>query len=286
MTSDTSSCSGSVPIVREIWSLEWQNHGESAIINHSALVDDPSVLSLREWEVAARHFVIMKAREGHRLVGIGHSIGSCMLLRSTMSLPRGFHMPYVAMAFIADSLCTRQAWASPTNRFRHNLDLAGKASGRRPGTWADRGQAYQYFSSDKLFKFWDRRILELYLTHALRETLPSEPNHPGITLACTRVWERDWYCGAEYELLLGASDHLRTLDPAFPIHCIYGTREDFIPQSCHDSILADRSMASVHHIENAGHAVVQENPDGVALCLRRILEDISASQVQAQKPKL
>ncbi|OCH88043.1 hypothetical protein OBBRIDRAFT_735198 [Obba rivulosa] len=284
---EKSSARQNVPVIREAWSLEWQNHGESAIVNHSILTNGHSCLSLREWEAAVRHFAIMKSQQGHQLVGIGHSVGACTMvsdrmkhysLRSTMSLPPGVPVPYSAMIFVEDSLSTRAAWDMPGDPFRRNLDAARNASGTRRGTWTDRQQAYDFLSRDKLYVAWDKRISDLFLCYCLRDTLPSERGHPGVTLACSRTWEKAWYCEDEYELLLEAADHLVTIDPALDIHCVYGDREDFIPQSAHDSILSVRRMASVQRIPNAGHAVVQENPDEVAFCLKRILQNMAAKQ--------
>ena len=113
--------------------------------------------------------------------------------------------------------------------------------------------------------------------HCIREAYPNSTDRSTVELAYTRQWERDWYTGQEYELLLEAADHLLALDPNFQVHCVYGTRKDFMcvsmrlprccdadianilfisPQSCHDSILANRRMASVQFVENAGHAVI------------------------------
>ncbi|OCH84099.1 hypothetical protein OBBRIDRAFT_438805 [Obba rivulosa] len=183
-------------------------------------------------------------------------------------------MPYVAIIFVEDSLSSMEVWKKRGNDIRRNLDAMMSAIAKRRDTWANRQEAYDYFSSRAPWKTWDKRVLDLYVRHGLKDTLPSESDKSTVTLACDKSQEKATYADHDNEPYRGAARYLESLDPDFDIHCVYGEKEDFIRQASHDSILASRRMASVYRVPNAAHFVIQQNPQGVALCLGQILRDI------------
>ncbi|OCH88035.1 hypothetical protein OBBRIDRAFT_735183 [Obba rivulosa] len=67
-----------VPLIHKVWSIEWQHHGESAILNHPVLTKVCNGTCC-EWVLAVKHLVQSKMAEGHRLVGISHSAGACAM---------------------------------------------------------------------------------------------------------------------------------------------------------------------------------------------------------------
>ncbi|OCH83549.1 hypothetical protein OBBRIDRAFT_840440, partial [Obba rivulosa] len=146
-----------VSVIREVWSFDWQQHGESATVNRNVLSANPPGVSILELEAALRHFVTAKSKDGHRIVGIGHSAGATAILRSTMCLPADVPMPYVAIIFVEDSLSSMEVWKKRGNDIRRNLDAMMSAIAKRRDTWANRQEAYDYFSSRAPWKTWDKR---------------------------------------------------------------------------------------------------------------------------------
>jgi hypothetical protein len=84
------------PQIREAWALDWQSHGESAVLNELALKDDPEsartsrhyssriwllligipLTALDLWGYAIAEFLKSDLIAGHRLVGVGYSSGT------------------------------------------------------------------------------------------------------------------------------------------------------------------------------------------------------------------
>ncbi|KAJ7828267.1 hypothetical protein B0H14DRAFT_2812458 [Mycena olivaceomarginata] len=56
------------PQIREAWVLDWQSHGESAVLNEESLKDDPA--SAR---AAIANFLNSDLVAGHQLVGVGNT---------------------------------------------------------------------------------------------------------------------------------------------------------------------------------------------------------------------
>ncbi|OCH88920.1 alpha/beta-hydrolase [Obba rivulosa] len=260
------------PVIREAWSLEWQNHGESANMNCSVIESGRPGVSITEWEAALRYFVLLKAQEGHCLVGIGHSAGACAIVRSTM-VPRCAQMPYVAIVIIEDAFGTREAWAEQGELLQNSLDLVMKAIEKRRDVWADRKDAHDSLSKRQPWKFWDKRMLDLFVRHGLRDALPFGSDQPTVTLACSKQGEKAVYADNNNEPYREASDHIASLDRSFPVHYVYGEKEDVIPHSLHQRVMASRRMASIHSLPGAGHFAIQENPNAVVSCLESILKD-------------
>ncbi|OCH89397.1 hypothetical protein OBBRIDRAFT_756677 [Obba rivulosa] len=268
---DPLACTDS-PVVREAWSIEWPHHGESATLNHSVLEKyPPGTLTIDDWVSAIRHVVISKAREGHRLVAIGHSAGVCALLRSTMKLPKDLPMPYTTLVIVEDGMATRGLWKKDGDRPLTGLNALISSVDKRRDNWPDREQAQNFFSKRAPWKSWDKRAVELFVRYGLRDTSSSETNEPIVKLACNKHDEKACYDVSASVASMEAADLVSSLHPCFAIHCVYAERDDIIPKFYHDAIIGSRKMASVCRVPNAGHYVVQENPAGLAHCLVQIL---------------
>ncbi|KAJ7798639.1 hypothetical protein B0H14DRAFT_3886403 [Mycena olivaceomarginata] len=132
---------------REAWSLDWQNHGESAVLNEEALKDDPKSAPLDLWGRAIAHFLTSGLVTGHRLVGIGYSFGAVGLLLST----RGFQKcPYEGIILVEPCMADEDTWAA-------NHDELHAAFG-------------MYFMGRFPWNAWDSRIVALFVEHALKDS--------------------------------------------------------------------------------------------------------------------
>ncbi|EMD31219.1 hypothetical protein CERSUDRAFT_163303 [Gelatoporia subvermispora B] len=259
-----------VPVIREAWSLEWQGHGDSSVVNHDILERVPP-LSVLEWVIVIRHFAVSKLQEGHHLIGIGHSAGAGAILLSTVHLSTGSPIPYHGIILVEDCLATRPVWA--TGRIQDDLDAMTVAIDRRRDLWPDRQKAREYLSKRFPWMLWDARMFELFMRHGLRDT--SHSGTPMVTLSCTKAQEKATYADNGNEPYKKATDCLAALPPDFEVHCIYGEREDIIKEYLHASVIGCRKMTSVHRVPNAGHQVIQENPDAVSLYLGNVLCNIA-----------
>jgi len=91
--------------IYEVWSVDWQSHGAGATVNEAALLNHLGV-SVEEWAQAIAAFVKSPHLRGRRLVGVGHSAGSSVVLLATRnSLPRT--MPFAAMIIVEPVMCSK-----------------------------------------------------------------------------------------------------------------------------------------------------------------------------------
>ncbi|PCH33060.1 alpha/beta-hydrolase [Wolfiporia cocos MD-104 SS10] len=270
--------SGSLGI-REVWAVDWQNHGEAAVVNESILEDVPDGLSIQEYAVGLRAFVASPYLAGCRnIIGIGHSAGTSALLLSA-DLPT---IPYAAIILVEPCLCERNLWHEHYDEHMAQLEFMQEAINGRRDVWRDRVEAAAFFRKRIPWQAWDSRVIDVYVKYGLRDVVVKEDGREvkKVTLKCNKTQERKTYSD-DNEPHFVAGDLLGTLDASLPIHCIFGTRVDFVPLYAHESIQAVRKMASVQRVPKAGHFAVQENPDGVAACIEQIF-----SGIRLQRAKL
>jgi len=265
------------PVVREAWSVDWQSHGEAATVNQSILKIDTEGLSVTEYAAGLRALVCSEHLSGHQLVAIGHSAGVTAILLSTLSLPTD-KMPYSAVVLMEPSLVTRDAFEKHGATRKAALEMMYKAMEARRDTWNSREDALAFFKKRLPWKMWDPQILELLARHGLREIRTQENGEAvkKVSLACTTLQEKKAY--ADNEPHFTATERISTLDPQVEVHCIFGERSDVVPKYCHDSILELRKIASIQHVERAGHFALQENPVGLAACIAYVLRSLASAR--------
>ncbi|EMD31228.1 hypothetical protein CERSUDRAFT_78307 [Gelatoporia subvermispora B] len=250
------------PIVREAWALDWQSHGESATLNHNLLACDPQGPSVEEWGKAIRHFVLSETFTGHRLVAIGHCLGSSALIFSAMP-----DCPYEAFVNVEGM------WISPTV-YHQNIDACNAMKIRtyatatdRRDTWNSREEAFACLINTMPYKEWDQRAFERYVNYGLRDVIDPDGGLSYVTNACSKAHLAEAILNHGPQLV--SFGYCLDMDPQFPFHIIFGERPRFV----HDSVLESRSYSSVSRVPNAGHGAVLQNPDGVSACLEKILLD-------------
>ncbi|OBZ71433.1 hypothetical protein A0H81_08376 [Grifola frondosa] len=262
------------PSIREAWAFDWQSHGEAGVLNDALLKDDGACgLSVREWAAGLQTALASRDFSGHRLVGIGHSSGATAILLSTISSDAGKGVPYEAIVLVEPSLITRAVFNAHLAERERALKFMHKAITARRDTWGSREEALLDFKTRLPWKIWHPRVLSLLVKHGIKDV--SAEDGTAVALACSKIQERTAY--AESEPYFVAVEWLGVLDPATPVHCIFGDRYDLVPKYAHDSVLEVRKMASVQTVPRAGHSVVQENPDGVAASMRQSISTMAAA---------
>ncbi|KAI8969894.1 alpha/beta-hydrolase [Trametes punicea] len=249
-------------LVREAWSFEMQNHGQSAVINDAAL----ETIAVEEYADGVKHFVATGVLDGHKLVGIGHSLGATALLLT--SVPDGLPVvPYSAILLVESTIITREAYNAHREEREAVLVNLSKAISKRRHIWNSREEAMRYFQERLPWSTWHPRVLELYVQHGLREI--DDPcgseGKTKVTLCCKKEQERATYLHNEPHF--AAVDVVRYLPLSFPIHFILGGVIDLVPDYIHESVTSLRKVAPVQRVPDAGHFVVQQNPEGLAAAI-------------------
>ncbi|KAI0763278.1 alpha/beta-hydrolase [Trametes elegans] len=258
-------------LVREAWSFEIQSHGESAVLNDGALRQMSAPLTVEEYSDAVKRFIASGALTGHKLIGVGHSLGATALLLTTMSEGGIPGIEYDAIVLVEPSLITREAFDANLEEREGALKAMSEAVSKRRDTWNSRDEAKKYFEKRFPWSIWDPRVLELYVRYGLREiTVPSGNNaKTKVTLSCTKDQERATYVHVEPHFVV--IDTIRNLSDSLPIHFILGARVDLIPEYIHESVINLRKVASVAKVPDGGHFAVQENPEGMAYALAQVI---------------
>ncbi|KAI9056797.1 alpha/beta-hydrolase [Trametes sanguinea] len=263
-------CRGRGPLVREAWSFDMPNHGEAAYLNRELLERLKRPFTVEDFADILRVFFASGNLAGHRLIAIGHSLGATAMLLATLPdiLPPP---PYAAVLMVEPALISPECYKSSPD-IQALLEDTAKGVLKRRDTWPSREQAKEYFRKRFPWNNWDSRVLDLYVVHALREVEPKEglSRSTEVTLCCTKAQESHAYA---YH-----APHFRTvelfrsgMDPSLPVHWIMGEHDDLAPKHVHESVMKLRPVVSTRAVPDAGHFVVQENPDGLGAAILEVL---------------
>ncbi|KZT09004.1 alpha/beta-hydrolase [Laetiporus sulphureus 93-53] len=264
------------PLIREAWSIDWQSHGDAAVVNEHLLKSRG--VSALEYANGVVALLSSHHLQGHSILGIGHSAGATAILLSTLAFPQD-KSPYRGIVLTEPAITTREEFEQHREGRTATLAAVFKAVDERRDMWRDRTEALQHFKKRLPFRTWDPRILQLFMRHGLRDVVARENGEivARVALKCTKLQEKKGY-DDDTEPHFAAAERLQTLNQSIQVHCIFGERSDLIPWHTNESMLQLRKMASVQFVECAGHFVLQENPDGVALSIAYILHDMSMSR--------
>ncbi|KAI8811369.1 Alpha/beta hydrolase fold-1 [Cladochytrium replicatum] len=210
--------------------LDARNHGDSALLNYtpegrSRLPSQPHPLlpartpwigntPVREIEppgddaflwwypahdvVCVLEFIREQYGASTRVLGFGHSFGGAMLTAAEFLRPGSFAKLYLVEPVIvsAETIWSVEVLTNKDpNKFPHPDSSTWVHSfvgptRKRKREFADRNEARQYFQSKPFYKVWNKRCLELYLSHGLYET-PSGK----VALKCHPVQEDETFKG-------------------------------------------------------------------------------------------
>ncbi|KAF8148394.1 alpha/beta-hydrolase [Crassisporium funariophilum] len=271
----------SVGNIRDVFSIESPNHGESAVINQEAIqrIHGDS-WPTRTIASAAHAFLTAGTSEGarvdfskRRLVGIGHSIGAAALFLTRDIAPRiSFHTmiavePGISIKDLPDTHTSSQMLTAWT--------------WLRRDVWSSRKSAKKDLESSPVHSSWDPRVLELYLKHGLR-THPAEKYMPpfafnGVTTCLSK--DQEAACYRSEHLVVDAMEAYTAMTKEIPVHLVFGTVHD-VGNPELQAILVDsnegRTPVSVSYIEGAGHLAVQQQPEAVADVIGGILSHLKS----------
>ncbi|KAF9267155.1 alpha/beta-hydrolase [Marasmius fiardii PR-910] len=260
--------------IREAWSFDWQNHGDSAVVNEKILKYRPDGITVYEWANAIRNFVISPRMNGHKLVAIGHSAGAGTMTLSSLQTPLS-NYPYIALILVEATMITEDHFYASIEDRMLQMEFTVNATRSRRDTWKSKEIAYEWMLKRFPWNVWDPRIARLMADYGLRETMDPETKESVVTLKCPKEQEAVLYSAVDGHF--EAMDELKRVCRTVPVHAIWGENEDIVVEDIRNSlgdISKGRTLASVTTVPDCGHMIVQENPDGLADAIIKILEGI------------
>ncbi|KIK68239.1 hypothetical protein GYMLUDRAFT_709378 [Collybiopsis luxurians FD-317 M1] len=281
--------------IRELWTIDAPNCGDAALLNEEMLKWGYEVFPFQEYARSIHAFLTGQGRThtgynlhtssivpntdftSRKLVGIGHSMGG-----SSFLLSLDFFSPierlFTSIILIEPVAINKQATLSMT-------DIFSKAARSRKDRWPSREDAHNMIrASARLGKYWDERVLRIYVNQGLRPlpTLEYPDLKDGVTLKCTRKQETAIYLG----LSIGSSVVFRgisTYASRVRIHLVYGKVDDVLPLATKSEMAQKDSrgqpnLASFGFMEGAGHYAPHSHPRELAERILQMLDSDVESQ--------
>ncbi|TCD62135.1 hypothetical protein EIP91_007310 [Steccherinum ochraceum] len=270
--------------IAEVWCLDAPNHGHAAALNDEALTNLSSPIDTATCAHGIQLLVASGRIRGDKIVALGHSAGATITIFSTAGCPLD-RLPLAAMILLEPPMMTRpllkKMLKGAAKGEANAMQIAMTAVKTRRDTWPSREAASQWLSKRFPWSTWDERARKRFVDHGLCQ-LPTSSypdKHDGVTLACAREQEAAGY--VDFEGMLAGLDRLSEICPVLPVHCIFAEREDLVSAETRAGIVdvkAGRRMASISTIEGAGHLAPQENPDGTAGAIWKVLESVASKR--------
>ncbi|KAJ6584447.1 alpha/beta-hydrolase [Mycena capillaripes] len=268
--------------IKEVWSFDWQSHGESAVLNEGALGEDPKAArkSLDLWASAIATFIKSDFVKGHRLVGIGHSSGTVGVILSTRHFEK---CPFAGIILVEPSMMDQDTWNANHKEIQGVFDMVTMAIKHRRDAWTTKEAAQKYFMARFPWNSWDPRIVQLFAEHGLKDSKDKDGNDC-VVRKCPMIHEASAF-QVNLEVTWEASEQMSKLSGIVPIHVVFGENVDLMPQLIRDCIVDEikgRKVSSITTVPKVGHTIVQELPGVVGDTISRLLDVIL---IQDSEPK-
>ncbi|KAJ3548265.1 hypothetical protein NM688_g5318 [Phlebia brevispora] len=260
--------------IREVWALDWQTHGDSAVLNAEAFNEPFSRATVADWAAAIVDFVRVHLAS-HRIICVAHSGDRIRSLYSLLYYAETAHIPYESIIIIEPGIVDHETFAA-NPQDRKQVDRLVKVITTRRNEWASHEAAYAWFLQRAPWNTWDPRVVRLFAYKGLR---PIQPGETRVTTKCDRMHEAQNL--TEHQSVFQGVAQIGRVCVDVPIHAIFGEVNDFPIQharACLTDIRKGREMASISTIPGAGHMVVQQQPDLLADVLRGIFAKSSPRQ--------
>ncbi|KAF7309567.1 AB hydrolase-1 domain-containing protein [Mycena indigotica] len=258
--------------IQEAWSVDAPNSGEAADLNEEYLRWGYD--STFGWQEYARglHALLTGLGTGvdvdfakRRLILVGHSFGAVAQVLALTFQPQ----IQPEQLILLEITCYR-----PEDP-RSKVNYLAEGSEKRRDIWPSNEAALSQFQSRPPWKLWDPRALQLFVEHGLRP-LPSieYPDKQGVTLRCTRRQETATY--RDPHGIATTYNTIGRLSKRVPIHLVYGSIANHIPRPMINDFLDNgigrENIASLRHIDGAGHLIIQTHPTECAGVILDILK--------------
>ncbi|PIL35231.1 hypothetical protein GSI_03021 [Ganoderma sinense ZZ0214-1] len=256
--------------IREAWSLDAQSHGDSAIINHLALADRQA-LSIREYASMLNFFVTSKFVDGKDIIVVGHSASTSAwtIACADTTIPRLRALIFVEPVMVVPPIPDGdpRIMAGDTNV----IGVLARSEG-----WDSYASLRRMFKKRYPWKVWDERVLQAHLKHGFVEVTGSAAHRGRVMPKCLKTQEVGFYYADDHVL---AGKLVEKLCALYPVHSVFGERPEMVSLESRKLICdvnEGRVMASLSVVPRCGHLAVQENPDGVAEAIFKIISSSSS----------
>ncbi|CAK5282531.1 unnamed protein product [Mycena citricolor] len=272
--------------VAEAWSFDWQTHGDSAVVNRETFERSPgrahTGVTAAEWAAGVSAFIDGPLAKGKRLVGIGHSAGGGAMVLTNVNRPLR-SLPFVSLILIEPSIIPRELFYQEIEERVSTMEFIVTATESRRERWRSAEAAYTWMRKRVPWESWDERVLRKLtvcrdplsrfvppLTADLKEHGLEGPSDGGVTTKLDRKLEALGYTDVESHFL--APVELGRICDSVPVHFVWGSEclvPEFVQRALTDGT-EGRKATSVSTVDG-GHLIVQENPDGTADAIWKIL---------------
>lgn len=176
--------------VRGIWIADVAHQGVSGHLNADRLGNSPS------WNDSARDLLLVvnhfRKEMPRPVIGIGHSLGACVLACLSLMHPR-----LIAGALVLIDPVVLSKPRSQLTEANEEIEASNpvlslvRLSATRRDQWRSREEAALAFRKSKFYKTWDERVLDLWLQHGLRSISVQESSGGDgpVTLSTSRDQE-------------------------------------------------------------------------------------------------
>ncbi|RDB31000.1 hypothetical protein Hypma_000089 [Hypsizygus marmoreus] len=250
--------------IREAWTLDWQSHGDAAVLNAEVLKTRPDAVSATEWSEAFEA-LIRSRLQGHRIVAFGHSAGTGAIMLSMKNFPVQ-KPPFIAVFLVEPTMLSQELFDAHAKEREHGARATMKVTLERRDSWPSREAAASYLRQRLPWKAWDAPVFDIYIKHGLRTV--GESGNESVVLKTSKRQEGLAY--PHFAAYIEAAALFAERCDVIPFHMIFGARNDFVPLYIQES-LCDRTKgrkpASITRVPGAGHLIVQEQPEGLAVAI-------------------
>ncbi|KAF8900353.1 Alpha/Beta hydrolase protein [Mucidula mucida] len=254
----------------EAWSLDAHNHGSSAALNTriiEAAGFEYVAMENAEALVAIYKQHIAPTQGKKRVIIVGHSAGAAAAAEAVAFFRPGTY-PFAAVGLVDPAIWPESVIGEETPTYK----MAAKNIPFRQASWESRSEAKKYLSSRLPWSEWDKRVLDLYIRHGVKDEASG-----GVILKCSPKHEAAIYDNSLVNITgTSAKSTLEKLlgqDKA-PVHLFFGEQSDFFPRIKQDALTEMFKFTSVSRIPGGGHLIVQEAPDAVGDALFRIIASL------------
>ncbi|KAF9475154.1 hypothetical protein BDN70DRAFT_884048 [Pholiota conissans] len=273
------------PLIREAWSIECPNHGESAELNEQDIAAHYPQGGWNGWEYPQAMLAFMKSRPDgidfseRKLVAVGHSSGGSAIVLLQDLYPNLFS----SYILLDPAIC--KAEDAPE---RYNMErIITQYTWTRQDTWRNRKEARKALEKQEGSRYWHPKVMDAYLEKGLRihpaAKLPDPFTFNGVTLACCKGYESAMT--RTVELYPRAFDILQSFYSSdTQVHLIIATLDKFGVKQLDDALVAPnpisgRGADSIQRLPRGGHMFVQTEPELAALALQNAVSSIVGIKV-------
>ncbi|KAF8578941.1 hypothetical protein K439DRAFT_1620926 [Ramaria rubella] len=241
--------------IRDVWTLDWPNAGDAAVINELFLKENYATsLTPRELGIAARNLVHsgLLDLKGSKLVGVGHSGGFGGIL---FAEPDIGYIPFDAVILVEPPLLSKSVIPAHKEYISRSIDYHIA----QPDVWPTIEDAMRWHRAKMPWRSWHPEALQVFSeTHF--QCLPTayHTQTEGVTSKTYKGQVGASFNAGDY--LHICVDLLGDLCSSCPVHVIFGSKQGFWPKSLAKSIkdttqAFQSRFASVTYVPNTTHYV-------------------------------